>query len=115
MSTPIQETFQTYLQLQKQLVEMRKGIKAIKKNADTLELEIKEYMTKNDMDSISLKDGEIVLYARKIPQTFKKEVIMEKINEKLKDTQKSEELAQSIIQNKQFIVEDKIKAVIKKK
>ena len=115
MSTPIQETFQTYLELQKQLTNMRKAIKTVKKNADTLELEIKEYMTKNDMDSISLKDGEIVLYARKIPQTFKKEVIMEKINEKLKDTLKSEELAQSIIQNKQFIVEDKIKAVIKKK
>jgi hypothetical protein len=115
MSTPIQETFQKYLQLQKQLSDMRKSVKVIKKNADTLESEIKEYMTKNDMDSISLKDGEIVLYARKIPQTFKKEVIMEKINEKLKDAQKSEELAQSIIQNKQFIVEDKIKAVIKKK
>jgi hypothetical protein len=114
MSTPIQETFQTYLQLQKQLVEMRKNMKAVKKNTDALELEIKEYMTQNDMDSVSLKDGEIVLYARKIPQTFKKEVIMEKINEKLKDTQKSEELAQSIIQNKQFIVEDKIKAIIKK-
>ena len=89
-------------------------MKAVKKNTDALELEIKEYMTQNDMDSVSLKDGEIVLYARKIPQTFKKEVIMEKINEKLKDTQKSEELAQSIIQNKQFIVEDKIKAIIKK-
>jgi len=115
MSTSIQETFQKYLQLQKELSDIRKQQKQIKKNADTLELEIKEYMTKNDMDSISLKDGEIVLYARKIPQTFKKEVIMEKLNEKLKDSQKAEELTQSILQNKQFIVEDKIKAVIKKK
>jgi len=115
MTTPIQETFQKYLELQKQLTDMRKQQKIVKKNTDILELEIKEYMTKNDMDSISLKDGEIVLYARKIPQTFKKEVIMEKINERLKDSQKSEEIAQSILQNKQFIVEDKIKAVIKKK
>lgn len=115
MSSPIQETLQKYLQLQKDLVEMRKKVKEVKKNADSLELEIKEYMTKNSMDSISLKDGEIVLYARKIPQTFKKEVIMEKINEKLKDSQKAEELTESILQNKQFILEDKIKAVIKKK
>lgn len=115
MSTPIQETFQKYIQLQKELVDMRKKVKEVKKNTDTLELEIKEYMTKNNMDSISLKDGEIVLYPRKIPQTFKKEVIMEKINEKLKDSQKAEELTESILQNKQFIVEDKIKAVIKKK
>lgn len=115
MSSTIQETFQKYIELQKQLTDMRKQQKIVKKNADTLELEIKEYMTKNEMDSISLKDGEIVLYARKIPQTFKKEVIMEKINERLKDSQKSEEIAQSILQNKQFIVEEKIKAVIKKK
>jgi hypothetical protein len=115
MSSTIQETFQKYIELQKQLTDMRKQQKIVKKNADTLELEIKEYMTKNDMDSISLKDGEIVLYARKIPQTFKKEVMMEKINERLKDSQKSEEIAQSILQNKQFIVEEKIKAVIKKK
>ena len=40
---------------------------------------------------------------------------IEKLNEKLKDSQKAEELTQSILQNKQFIVEDKIKAVIKKK
>ena len=115
MSSTIQETFQKYIELQKQLTDMRKQQKIVKKNADTLELEIKEYMTKNEMDSISLKDGEIVLYARKIPQTFKKEVMMEKINERLKDSQKSEEIAQSILQNKQFIVEEKIKAVIKKK
>ena len=115
MSSTIQETFQKYIELQKQLTDMRKQQKIVKKNADTLELEIKEYMTKNDMDSISLKDGEIVLYARKIPQTFKKEVMMEKINERLKDSQKSEEIAQSILQNKQFILEEKIKAVIKKK
>ena len=87
----------------------------LREESNILEKEIREYMTKNDMDSISLKDGEIVLYARKIPQTFKKEVIMEKLNEKLKDSQKAEELTQSILQNKQFIVEDKIKAVIKKK
>jgi DNA repair ATPase RecN len=115
MSSTIQETFQKYIELQKQLTDMRKQQKIVKKNADTLELEIKEYMTKNDMDSISLKDGEIVLYARKIPQTFKKEVMMEKINERLKDSQKSEEIAQSILQNKQFIVEEKIKAVKSKK
>ena len=115
MSSTIQETFKKYIELQKQLTDMRKQQKIVKKNADTLELEIKEYMTKNEMDSISLKDGEIVLYARKIPQTFKKEVMMEKINERLKDSQKSEEIAQSILQNKQFIVEEKIKAVIKKK
>lgn len=115
MLTAIQEKFQKYLEIQKQLGESRKLQKEWRKDIDSLESDIKEYMTKNDMDSISLKEGEIVLYAKKISQTFKKEVIMEKLNEKLKDTQKAEELTQSILQNKSFIVEDKIKAIIKKK
>ena len=80
-----------------------------------LKKEIKEYMTKNDMDSISLKEGEIVLYSKKISQTFKKEVIMEKLTEQLKDSKQAEELTQSILQNKKFLLEDKIKAIIKKK
>jgi hypothetical protein len=67
------------------------------------------------MDSISLKEGEIVLYPKKISQMFKKEVIMEKLTEELKDGKKAEELTQSILQNKRFVIEDKLKAVIKKK
>jgi hypothetical protein len=115
MSGLIQEKFQKYLEIQKQLTESRKQQKEWKKEIDALEKDIKDYMTQNDMDSISLKDGEIVLYAKKISQTFKKEVIMEKLTEKLKDSQKAEELTQSILQNKTFIVEDKLKAVIKKR
>ena len=115
MSTPIQEKLHKYLDLQKQLGEIRKQQNIIKKSLQNMEADIKEYMTTNDMDSISLKDGEIVLYGKKISQTFKKEVMLEKINEKLKDTQKAEELTESILNNKQFIVENKIKAVIKKK
>ena len=115
MSTPIQEKLHKYLDLQKQLGEIRKQQNIIKKSLQNMEVDIKEYMTTNDMDSISLKDGEIVLYGKKISQTFKKEVMLEKINEKLKDSQKAEELTESILNNKQFIVENKIKAVIKKK
>ena len=108
------EKFQKYLEIQRSLAESRKQQKLWKKTLEDLEKDIKDYMTQNDMDSISLKDGEIVLYAKKISQTFKKEVIMEKLNEKLKDSQKAEELTQSILQNKRFIVEDKLRAVIKK-
>jgi hypothetical protein len=111
----VQEKFQEYIQLNKELTVIRKQQKELKTKVDGLEKEIKEYMTRNDMDSISIKEGEIVLYSKKIPQTFKKEVIVEKLTEKLNDSQKAEELAQSILQNKKFLVEDKIRAVIKKK
>jgi hypothetical protein len=40
---------------------------------------------------------------------------MEKINEHLKDSQESERLTESILQNKKYVLQDKIKAVIKKK
>lgn len=114
MST-IQDKLLEYIEYNKQLATLRTNLKNLKKQTQDLEKEIKEYMTKNDMDSISLKDGEIVLYSRKISQTFKKETIVEKLTEELKDSEKAERLTQSILDNKKFIVEDKIKAVIKKK
>jgi hypothetical protein len=115
MGSDIQQQFQNYLDLHKSLSKMRKEQKETKILLDKLEKEIKEYMTENDMDSIALKDGEIMLYSKKVSQTFKKEVIMEKINEHLKDSQESERLTESILHNKKYILQDKIKAVIKKK
>lgn len=115
MASDIQQKFQNYLELHKSLSQMRKEQKETKNLIDKLEKEIKDYMTQNDMDSISLKDGEIILYAKKVSQTFKKEVLMEKINEHLKDSQESERLTESILHNKKYILQDKIKAVIKKK
>lgn len=115
MSTEnIEEKLQKYLTLNKELQALRKQEKGLKKQIDDIEKSIKEYMINNEMDSISLKDGEIVLYSKKISQTFKKDVIMEKLTEQLKDSQKAEALTQSILSNKKYTVEDKVKAVIKK-
>jgi hypothetical protein len=111
-----QEKFHKYLEIQKELSEMRKKQTECKKQLITLETEIKEYMTQNDMDSISLKDGQIVLYAKKISQTFKRDTIANKLAESLDcDEKKAETLADTILKNKKYIVEEKIKAVIKKK
>ena len=68
------------------------------------------------MDSISLKEGEIVLYAKKISQTFKRDTIVEKLTKSLQcDESKAEALADNLIKNKTFVLEDKVKAIIKKK
>lgn len=114
MSSGIQQKLQEYIDINKELAQFRKQQRAHKEQLVSLEKEIKEYMTQHDMDSISLKDGEIVLYNKKIPQTFKKESMIEKLTEKLNDPKKAEELTDSILQNKTFIVEEKIRAVIKK-
>lgn len=111
----LQEKFTEYLELNKELTQLRKQQRVVKSKATELEKEIKEYMTKNEMDSIALKEGEIILYNKKIPQTFKKETIVEKINETLNDSEKAEALTESILHNKKFVVEEKIRAVIKKK
>lgn len=111
----IQEQFSEYLLLNRELQNRRKELKEFKNRVDELEKNIKDYMTKNQMDSISLKEGEIVLYPKKISQTFKKETIVEKLTEKLNDSKKAEELTESILHNKQFIVQDKLRAVLKKK
>lgn len=111
----LQEKFTSYLELNKELAQLRKQQRALKSKITDIEKDIKEYMTKNEMDSIALKDGEIILYNKKIPQTFKKEAIVEKLTESLKDSQRAEELTDSILHNKKFVVEEKIRAVIKKK
>jgi len=109
------DKFVEYLNLNKELSKVKREQRELKKRVDTLEREIKEYMISNDMDSIVIKEGEIVLYSKKIPQTFKKESIIERLTEGLNDSKKAEELTQSILQNKTFLVEDKIRAVINKK
>lgn len=110
----IQEKVKEYVLINKELVEMRTHIKEYKKKSDALDKDIKEYMKTNDMDSIKVSEGEIVLYQHKITQTFKKDTIMQSISSKIKDPKLSEELADTIVNNKKFTTEDKIKAVIKK-
>lgn len=112
----IQEKFKLYLEMNKEITEFRKKQSEQKKILQKLEEEIFDYMSDNNMDSISLKDGEIVLYDRKVSQSFKRPALVEKLTEKLKcDEKKAEELAESILTNKVFTVEKKIKVNIKKK
>ena len=70
MSLTIHEKFSNYLLLQKNLVAIRKEQKNVKKELDTLEADIMEYMVNNEMNNISIKEGEIILYPIKIAQTF---------------------------------------------
>lgn len=110
----IQEQFLDYLRLQKELKLLSKQSKDIRTKLAELEKGIKGYMVENDMDSVSTKEGQIVMYGKKVSQTFKKDVIVEKLTEKLQDSHIAEELTQSILQNKKFVIEDKLRAIIKK-
>lgn len=111
----IQEKFKLYLEINKEIAEFRKKQRDQKKELQRLEQEIFDYMSENNMDSISLKDGEIVLYDKRVSQSFKRPAIVEKLTEKLRcDEKKAEDIAESILTNKVYTVEKKIKANIKK-
>lgn len=109
------EKFREYLSISKELGDYRKKVRELKKKSDQLEKEVKSYMVQHEMDSICLPEGEIMLYEKKIAQTFKKESIVEKLTEELKDSRKAEELTQSILSNKKYVTEDKIRCVLKKR
>lgn len=113
---PIQEKFKLYIALQKEIAEFRKKQAEQKKILQTLEQDIQEHMVENQLNTISLKDGDIICYERKVNQGMKKPAIINKITEKLKcNESKAEELAESILSNKIFASEPKIKANLKKK
>ena len=111
----IQSQLENYMELQKVLSEHRKKLRDSKKQLDELEKEIKNYMVNNSMDSIALPSGEIVLYNKKISQTFKKESMVETLKDKLNDQKRAEELVDVILKNKTFLVEEKVKVILKKK
>lgn len=112
----IQEKLKLYLDLNKEITEFRKKQRDKKKIMEQLEKEIFDYMSTNNMDNISLKDGEIILYDKKISQSFKRPAIVEKLTEKLKcDEKKAEDIAESLLSNKVYSLEKKIKVNIKKK
>jgi hypothetical protein len=111
----IQEKFKLYIELNKEIAEFRKKQRDQKKVLDQLEREIYDYMADNNMDNISLKDGDIVFYDKKISQSLKRPAIIEKLTEKLRcDEKKAEDIAESILSNKVYTLEKKIKANIKK-
>jgi hypothetical protein len=110
----IQEKFKLYLELNKEIVEFRKKQAEQKKVLQNLEDEIKEYMIKNDMDSISTNEGEIILFEAKKSETFKRDTMVDLLTEKLKDEQKATAIVESIISNKVFTVTQKVKVKVRK-
>lgn len=111
----IQEKIKLYLELNKEIAAFRKKQTEQKKTLQTLEKEIQEYMAINKLDNIPTKDGDIVLYEKKVSQTLKRPTMIDKITEELKcDSIKAEKLAESILSNKAFTIETKIKANLKK-
>ena len=115
----IQDKIKCYVSINKELYEYRKKQKEQKKKLLSLEEDIHNHMTENDITSLKVNtddtNGEIVIYEQKVSQTFKKEAMIECLKNKLKGNEKvAEELTESILTNKVFNVKPKIKCNIKK-
>jgi hypothetical protein len=98
-----------YAEIKKKLSEMRKEQMILKREADDIEIKIKEYLIEKKEDSIVLNNCQISLYEKKINQTFKKDSIIQVLNDKLHDNDKAIDLAESILANKKSINIDMIK------
>lgn len=111
----LNQKFELYIKLNKDISEFRKKQKEQKKILQALEEDIQQHMVDNNLTKIPLNDGDIVLYEKKTNQTFKKSTMTNKLSEILKvDESKAEKIAESIVSNKIFTTESKLKANIKK-
>ena len=112
----IQDKFKLYLNLNKEIADLRKYQTLKKKSLENLENEITEYMKENEMDSINCTEGEIILGDCKVSQTYKRDIMLKKLTEKLKGNDElAENLVESIVTNKVFLTSKKLKAKLKKK
>lgn len=113
-STIIQSKIQEYLAIQKDLAELRKSQKELKSSIDILETDIQEYMISNNLDCINTTNGEVILYDKKTNSGMKKEAMVNKLTEELKDSVVAEKLAECLLSNKVITTEPKIKPRLKR-
>jgi hypothetical protein len=102
-----------YIELHKKQKELRKEQKGLKEKIVLCDARIMEYMTSKGLDSISHKDASISLYNKKTSQKFKKDVIQSKIEEKIGNSEKAREIAESVCTNNQCVVKEAIKVSLK--
>lgn len=102
-----------YIELHKKQKELRKEQKELKEKIVLCDTRIMEYMTSKGLDSISHKDASISLYNKKTSQKFKKDVIQSKIEEKIGNSEKAREIAESVCTNSQCVVKEAIKVSLK--
>jgi len=105
----METTLSSYLDLQNQLKELRKTQQDIKKQCANIEQELLSYMTENNVDKLTFKNNEIVLYDKKVNMTFKKENLVETLSQQLKDTEQAEKLVDTIVSNKVFDTHKSVK------
>ncbi len=105
----MEQKINEYVQVAKELKDLKKIISKKSKNLKLLEKDIFNHMKENEIDTISYNDAQIILYNKKISQQFKKEHLLETMGMKLQNEDQAEELVDFLLQNKKFTTEPKIR------
>jgi hypothetical protein len=119
--TDIKEVYDNYYRLKHEMKTLKEQERKVSKDIQEEEIKIKEHMTVNQIDCVSMTNYQIILYEKKINQTYKKQTIKSVILESM-DTIKqltdndriSELLTENIMNNKVFITKPEIKIKINK-
>lgn len=110
MSKNINDKVDEFLDNTKEISTLRKQITIFSKKNKELENEIKSYLINNNLDSISLANGEVFIYDKKINDTFKSENMINNIKTELScDDNKAEKIVKSITENKSYSIQKGLK------
>ena len=98
-----------YIENDDKMKELNASLKDLKLEKKEYESNILEYMTNNELDEVELGGGKLKRTITKAFVPIKKEHITNKLIEKLNNNEKAKEIADHIINNRDFNEVSKIK------
>lgn len=107
-SNSLKNNVQRYIDLDDQIKEINKSTKDIKEQKKVVEEAILDQMRSNNIDQINLGDsGKLKLVKTKTFEAVKKEIIFEKLSEKM-TAEKAQEITETIINSRKASENTKI-------
>ena len=106
----MEEEIKQLIEKNEQIKDYKKIMSKINKDIKSLNEKVKHWMEENEKYTIEYKGIEIKLIDKHISQSFKKDVIKEKLMEELSaPKEQCEEIADKIVNNKRYITKRVLK------
>ncbi len=101
-----------YIELNRQMHELKKATKELKKKTDVLEESVMKYMTDEELDFLTMEGAELTRYEKKILKKTSKEEMLSNLSKELKqDKLKIQKIMQNTT-NQNTVTEPKLKIKI---
>lgn len=108
------DAVKAYIDMHDQLAEAGKRLRDIRKKKKELSEVIVEYMRKNDIDGVNVKDGKLVRKQVKRLEPLKKEHIMEELSKTLGDATAAENTLVNIFSRRSVTERDSLRRTKKR-